>query len=270
MHPASDARRCAVLGSPIRHSLSPTLHRAAYQHLGLTWSYEAIEIRQPELAGFVHGLDETWRGLSLTMPLKEEAARLATHTSTTVDVTGVANTLLLDSGRVDAHNTDVAGVRAALGEHGVEHVTHATVLGSGSTAASALAALASLTTTVAVVARSADRARPTLDVAARVGLSCRYVPWESAQRDLAAPVVLSTTPAGSTDNLVPLVPTTPGLLLDVVYDPWPTPLAAAWAHRGGAVLSGLDLLVHQAVDQVVLMTGERVPVTVLRAALERR
>lgn len=259
-----------MLGSPIRHSLSPTLHRAAYRHLALPWSYEAIEMDVAGLADFVGDLDDTWRGLSLTMPLKEEAARLATHRSATVDVTGVANTLLLGSGRLEAHNTDVAGLQAALAEQAVDRTSHATVIGSGSTAASALAALASLTTSVTVVARSADRARRALDVAVRVGLSCRYVPWESAAPELEAPVVVSTTPAGATDRLVPLLPTTPGVLLDVVYDPWPTAFAEAWSGRGGAVCSGLDLLVHQAVDQVALMTGEIVPVATLRTALERR
>jgi shikimate dehydrogenase len=270
MRPAPDARRCAVLGSPIRHSLSPTLHRAAYRHLGVPWSYEAIDMDVAGLESFVAGLDQTWRGLSLTMPLKEEAARLATHRSTTVHVTGVANTLVLDGGRREAHNTDVAGLRAALAERAVDRASHATIIGSGSTATSALAALASLTSSVAVVARSPDRARRAVDVADQVGLSCRYVPWESAARELAAPVVVSTTPAGATDRLVPLLPTTPGVLLDVVYDPWPTALARAWSNRGGAVSSGLDLLVHQAVDQVALMTGELVPVAVLREALGHR
>lgn len=270
MRPALAARRCAVLGSPITHSLSPTLHRAAYHHLGLSWSYEAIEMDVAGLGSFVGGLDATWRGLSLTMPLKDEAARVATHRSPTVDVTGVANTLVLDSGRIEAHNTDVAGLRAALGERGVGRISHATVLGSGSTAVSALAALVPLTSTVAVVARSADRARRALEGASRLGLACRYVAWESAGPELAAPVVVSTTPAGATDGLVPWLPDAPGVLLDVVYDPWPTALADAWSRRGGVVASGLDLLVHQAVDQVLLMTGERVPVATLRAALERR
>ncbi len=256
-----------MLGSPIAHSLSPTLHRAAYTHLGLDWTYEAIEVREDELAQLVGSLDDTWRGLSLTMPLKRAAVRVATSAVEPVGVTGVANTLVLDAGRRVAHNTDVAGMRTALAEAGIDRVTRATVLGGGSTAAAAVAALAPVANDLVVVVRSTRRVGAVQAVADRVGVGLTLVDWPRATQALTSPVVVSTTPAGAADNLVGVVPDDPGLLFDVVYDPWPTVLAARWAAAGGRVLSGLDLLVHQAVGQVALMTGRTVPVDVLRASV---
>ncbi len=259
--------RCAVVGSPIAHSLSPALHRAAYVHLGLDWAYERHEVAESGLRAFVDGLDGSWRGLSLTMPLKHEAVRLATHVSDLARRVGAANTLVLDGALRFADNTDVPGLAAALRERGVERVEHATVLGGGATAASAVAALAGIAGRVEVVVRDPARGAGVARVADAAGLACALVPWPDAVAALQAPLVVATTPKGAADGLAASVPPGPGVLFDVLYDPWPTPLAAAWAAAGGEVLGGLDLLVHQAVLQVELMTGAPVPVAVLRAAL---
>jgi shikimate dehydrogenase len=262
--------RCAVVGSPIAHSLSPVLHRAAYAHLGLDWVYERHEIAESGLRAFVDGLDGSWRGLSLTMPLKHEAVRLATEVSDLARRVGAANTLVFDGPRRFADNTDVPGLAAALRERGVERVEHATVLGGGATAASAVAALAGIAGRVEVVVREPARAAGVARVADAAGLACTLVPWTDAPAALRAPLVVATTPKGAADGLAASVPPGPGVLFDVLYDPWPTPLAAAWTAAGGRVLGGLDLLVHQAVLQVELMTGAQVPVAVLRAALGER
>jgi shikimate dehydrogenase len=259
--------RCGVAGSPIAHSLSPVLHRAAYAHLGLDWEYERHEVSETRLGAFLDGLDGTWRGLSLTMPLKHEAVRLATDVSPLARRVGAANTLLLDGSRRYAENTDVPGLVDALRERGVEKADHATVVGGGATAASAVAALAGFAGRVEVVVRNPDRAAEVLGVADAVGIACRVVPWSDAVGALAAPLVVATTPKGAADALSASVPAEPGVLFDVLYDPWPTPLAAAWEAAGGRVLGGLDLLIHQAVLQVELMTGAAVPVGVLRRAL---
>jgi shikimate dehydrogenase len=259
--------RCGVAGSPIAHSLSPALHRAAYAHLGLDWEYERHEVPQHQLRAFLDGLDRTWRGLSLTMPLKHEAVRLATDVSALAVRVGAANTLLLDRGRRYAENTDVPGLVQALRERGVEAVHRATVLGGGATAASAVAALAGIAGRVEVAVRNPDSAAGVLQVADGFGVACRVLPWSDAAGVLAAPLVVATTPKGAADALSASVPATPGVLFDVLYDPWPTALAAAWAEAGGTVLGGLDLLVHQAVLQVELMTDSAVPVDVLRRAL---
>ncbi len=258
---------CAVVGSPIAHSLSPVLHRAAYAHLGLDWRYERHEVAESGLRAFVEGLDASWRGLSLTMPLKHEAVRLATDVSALARRVGAANTLVLDGARRYADNTDVPGLAAALRERGVERVERATVLGGGATAASAVAALAGIAGRVDVVVREPARAAGVAHVADAVGLACVLVPWADAPTALQAPLVVATTPKGAADGLAGVVLPAPGVLFDVLYDPWPTPLAAAWAAAGGRVLGGLDLLVHQAVLQVELMAGRSVPVSVLRAAL---
>jgi shikimate dehydrogenase len=255
-----------VLGAPIDHSLSPALHRAAYRHLGLTWRYEAVLVQQHELAGFVAALDADWRGLSLTMPLKRVALEVADAATPLAASVGVANTLLLEPGSVVAENTDVAGVRAALAERGLVHASTASVLGGGATAASSVAALATIVDEVVAAVRSPQRAASLLDVAAATGARLRLVPWSDAAATLQAQVVVATTPRGVADALAASVPPAPGVLLDVVYDPWPTALAAAWTAAGGTVAGGLDLLVHQAADQVRLMTGQSVPVAVLREA----
>ncbi|HEX7188168.1 MAG TPA: shikimate dehydrogenase [Actinomycetes bacterium] len=267
-------RRAGVLGSPIGHSLSPTLHTAAYEALGLTgWTYQAYEVTEPDLADFLAGVDGSWAGLSLTMPLKAAVLPLLDGSSPVVEAVAAANTVLLTDGRRLGENTDVPGMVASLAAHDVRVVPHATVLGGGATARSALAALAGVTGSATAYVRSSSR-RPGLTATAEaVGLSLQVRPWSAAAEALGAPLVVNTTTAGAADPLVAHVPRPVGTLLEVLYDPWPTPLAAAWGARGGLVVDGLDLLVHQAVLQVGLMTGAEVDVPglvdLLRAAGER-
>ena len=266
-------RRAAVLGSPIAHSLSPVLHRAAYRELGLTaWSYERFEVTEETLPGFLDGLGPEWAGLSLTMPLKRAVLPLLDTVSATASSVEAVNTVVFTAdGRRHGDNTDIPGMVAALREAGTARVDRATVLGAGATAASALAALARVCHgPVTACVRSAARATEMRRWGERLGLEVRPVRWEEAGDALDAPLVVATTPAGAADALAGSVPARPGVLFDVVYDPWPTPLAAAWAARGGAVLGGLDLLVHQAVLQVEQMTGRSpAPVAVMRAAGEQ-
>jgi len=271
---AGAPHRAAVLGSPVQHSLSPVLHRAAYDHLGLTdWSYDAVEVDEAGLADFLAGLDTSWAGLSLTMPLKAAVLPLLDATSPLVETAGAANTVLLRGGRRVGENTDVPGMIAALRAREVRSVADAVVLGGGATARSAVIALAAVTHTVTAYVRDPARRVGIEAAAAGAGVGLQFEPWARAADGLTAPLVVSTTPAGATDLLVPAVPQTVGVLFDVLYDPWPTPLAAAWVARGGAVVDGLDLLVHQAVLQVSLMTGREVDrdevARVMRAAGER-
>lgn len=256
-----------MVGSPIAHSLSPALHRAAYAHLGLGWTYEARTVERDQMAAFVDSLDATWRGLSVTMPLKQAAVEVASVLVDPVPALGVANTLVLEGDVRTALNTDVPGMRAALVEAGCTAVPSATVLGGGATARAAVAALAPLASQVVACVRAPTRAAHLAEVAERVGVRLILAPWESTPAHLRAPLVVSTTPAGVTDGWAREVPPGVGTLFDVVYDPWPTALAAAWARSGGQVLSGLDLLVHQALGQVEAMTGHTVPLAVLRQAV---
>ena len=253
-------RRAAVLGSPIAHSLSPVLHRAAYRSLGLDgWSYGAFDVGEAALPDFVAGLDPAaWAGLSLTMPLKRAVIPLLDSIGRAAEAVQAVNTLVLRAdGSRHGENTDVPGLVAALAERGVTSVPSATLLGGGATAASTLAALAEVTEgPVDVYVRSLERSAQLRDLAETLGLDARLVRWdEAAVKALAAPLVVNTTPIGAADGLAGAVPRDPGTLFDVLYHPWPTPLAAAWERAGGTVLGGLDLLIHQAVLQVELMTG---------------
>ncbi|WP_432087737.1 shikimate dehydrogenase [Streptomyces sp. bgisy095] len=266
------ARRAAVLGSPIAHSLSPVLHRAAYAALGLhDWSYERFEIDEAALPGFVGELDGSWAGLSLTMPLKRAIIPLLDGISDTAASVEAVNTVVLhEDGRRTGDNTDVPGMIAALRERGVEKVEAAAVLGAGATASSALAALARVCAgPVTAYVRSEARAEEMRGWGERLGVDVRTADWERAAEAFDAPLVIATTPAGTTNALAAAVPEAVGTLFDVLYDPWPTPLAAAWSDRGGKVVGGLDLLVHQAVLQVERMTGRApAPLAAMRAAGE--
>ncbi|MFJ3691386.1 shikimate dehydrogenase [[Kitasatospora] papulosa] len=267
----SVTRRAAVLGSPIAHSLSPVLHRAAYTELGLDhWSYDRFEVDEAGLPGFVEGLDPTWAGLSLTMPLKRAIMPMLDGISDTAASVEAVNTVVLtEDGRRLGDNTDIPGMVAALRERGVEKVGTAAVLGAGATASSALAALAEICTgPVTAYVRSEARADEMRGWGRRLGVDVRVADWAEADEALRAPLVIATTPAGTTDALAGAVPSAPGTLFDVLYDPWPTPLASRWAATGAGVVGGLDLLVHQAVLQVEQMTGLDAPLAVMRAAGE--
>jgi shikimate dehydrogenase len=267
--PADLVRRAAVLGHPIAHSLSPVLHRAAYDALGLPWEYSIVDCTAADLAAYVGSLDSSWVGLSLTMPLKQAVLPLLDDADPLVLATGAANTLLLAGGRRLGVNTDVEGIERVLVEQGAARGTAASVIGGGATARSAVAALAALgASAVTGYVRRPEAGDELVATGAAVGVEIAVQPWERAHEALRAPVVVSTVPRGVADPLVDAVPADAGVLLDVVYDPWPTALAAAWSAHSGRVASGLIMLLHQAVGQVRLMTGEQPPVEVMRAALE--
>jgi shikimate dehydrogenase len=258
----------AVLGSPVAHSLSPVLHNAAYAALGLTdWSYGLHECREPELAGFVDGLGPEWAGLSLTMPLKRVTLDVADEVDELAGAIGAANTLVL-TGRRTAYNTDIVGIGATLGDVS----GRAVVLGAGGTAQSALASLREAgIDDVTVLVRDLARTPELRDTAERLGVAPRIVaaladPASASAELVGADVVISTLPPGGADPLVP--PGAGAVVLDVVYAPWPTPFAAAALIAGAVVRSGLEMLLHQAVAQVELMTGKPGPVAAMRTALD--
>ncbi|MGW2651262.1 shikimate dehydrogenase [Streptomyces sp. NPDC001393] len=270
---ATDARRAAVLGKPIAHSLSPVLHRAAYDELGLgEWSYDCFEVDEAGLPGFFEKLGPEWAGLSLTMPLKRAVIPLVDEISETAASVDAVNTVVFtEDGRRLGDNTDIPGMVAALREHGIEQVDSAAILGAGATASSALAALARICTgEVVAYVRSEARAAEMRQWGERLDVEVRTADWADAEQALRAPLVIATTPAGATDALAAAVPERPATLFDVLYDPWPTELAARWSMFSGAVVSGLDLLVHQAALQVERMTGRSpAPLEVMRRAGEK-
>lgn len=261
--PAGAARRrLAVLGSPIEHSLSPTLHARAYEILGVPFDYERVEVRSGELEAFLARLDESWLGLSLTMPLKREVVPLLDAASPLVETLGVANTVVFSGDGLSGHNTDVDGITRsieALRPAGTETSFaegRSALLGGGATAASALVAaealgVRSLTAYLRDPAKGADLT----SLAATLGLHADIAPLASLDDSPVFDFVISTLPGGAADSFEVTPASTGAILLDVAYEPWPTALATRWAASGGSIASGLDMLVEQAIGQIRLFTG---------------
>ena len=271
--------KAAVLGAPIAHSLSPVLHRAAYQALGLTgWSYEAIECDAARLPAVLDGCGPQWAGLSLTMPLKRAVLPLLDETDPLAREVGAANTVVFAGGRRHGHNTDVPGMIAALGKAGLTAPPGPAageptvlILGGGATACSALAAARGLgAARVTAAVRDPARAQDLLAAAARLGVTVTLTGFEAPQAG-APGLLISTVPGGAADSYAKRIARgdlVPRYLLDVVYHPWPTALAIAAREAGTVVAAGFDLLLRQAAEQVTLMTGKPAPLAAMRAAGE--
>jgi len=263
--------RCAVLGDPIGHSLSPVLHNAAYAELGLDWVYEAVQVPAGGLAEFLGHLGDDVRGFSLTMPLKREVMGLAHDVSPRALLAGAANTLVIEDGLMLADNTDLPGIGAALRERYDGPVTRPVLLGAGATAASAGLALVDLgAEVVTVLARSAARAEETRRAIARHPSHPEVVVADLDTTDVVGDVLVSSVPAEA--QTAEMVARCGGVavVFEVVYDPWPTALASSVLDGPGdqVLVGGLDLLVHQAVLQVELFTGQPGPLDAMREAGE--
>jgi shikimate dehydrogenase len=255
----TERTRLAVLGSPIAHSKSPAIHRAAYRALGLDWSYDAVEVTGFDLAHFVASRDEEWRGLSLTMPLKRDVVPLLTWSDPIVSLVRGANTVVLSDDEVRGYNTDVRGIIHAFAEAGVDSLASVQVLGAGATAASVLVGVAQLgASRVTFAARTPENAQPLVELGAALSVEVVVQPWEVQDRSLIIPdAIISTVPGGASDFVFAEEVRRSAVLFDVAYDPWPTGLATAWSSVGGTVISGFDLLVHQAIGQVrIFLTGD--------------
>jgi shikimate dehydrogenase len=267
--------KAAVLGKPIAHSLSPVLHRAAYRELGFDgWTYDLVECDEAGLADYIGSRGQEWAGLSLTMPLKRTVLPLLDHVDPLAAATGGANTVVFRPDGRYGYNVDVQGIVDALTEAGAPAPGHVTIIGAGATACSALAAVGELGAPGAdVILRDPARAGAVLATADKLGLTVRLRPFEDQNPGEAAvpDLLISTVPAGAPNlfserSLVPR--TRPLAVLDVVYHPWPTPLARAAAAAGAIVASGFAMLLHQAAVQVELMTGKTAPLEAMRAAGE--
>lgn len=268
--------RAAVLGKPIAHSLSPALHRAAYQALGFAdWTYDLVECDEAGLAGYVNSRGPEWVGLSLTMPLKRTVLPLLDHADHLATATGGANTVVFRPEGRYGYNTDVQGIVDALGETGAPAPGTVTIIGAGATACSALAAVGELGAPGAdVVVRDPSRAAGLRATADRLGLEVRLRPWADLfeARAQVPGLLISTVPAGVADEYAQRLVVSrqaPAAILDVVYHPWPTRLAQAAATLGSVVASGYAMLLHQAAGQVELMTGKPAPLEAMRKAGER-
>jgi shikimate dehydrogenase len=260
--------RAAVLGSPIAHSLSPVLHGAGYAAARLDdWQYTAIECDEPGLPGLVATLGPEWAGLSLTMPLKQAALAITDDVAPLAAAIGAANTLVrtVDGWRAD--NTDAPGMTGALREAGVKRADSVAILGAGGTARAAIAAARDLgAEDIHVYTRRVASFDELAETADRLGTSITYGPWPDAAGCADTDLVVSTVPKGVADGLRPAW-RSDTVVFDAVYEPWPTPLAAGAAATGCTIVSGLDLLLHQAVRQFEMFTGIHAPIDAMRSAL---
>ncbi|MGI9163805.1 MAG: shikimate dehydrogenase [Mycobacterium sp.] len=271
------ARKAAVLGSPVAHSRSPQLHLAAYRALGLVdWTYERIECTADELPTLVSGFGPEWVGVSVTMPGKFAALQFADERTERAELVGSANTLVRTDRGWRADNTDIDGVAGALAHlHDPRDPAplrgdRAIVLGSGGTAPAAVAALAGLgATEITVVARDAAKAARLVHVGSTLGaltIVRNFTDPELPALAAAADVLVSTIPADAAAGHASGFASVP-VLLDAIYDPWPTPLASAVTAAGGEVISGLQMLLNQAFSQVEQFTGRPAPRREMTAAL---
>jgi shikimate dehydrogenase len=242
-------KRFAVLGDPISHSLSPKIHSAAYEHLALDYSYEAIRVPAGELATFLEGEGSSFDGFSVTMPLKFEAASIAGETN--LFRTGACNTLVRTNKGFDGFNTDIAGIQFALAECLASRPESAAVLGSGATARSAIVALVqSGIKNINIYARDTQKATELLNLVTNdvaeltVASMGEYKALEN--------VTVNTIPAGA--ELA--------LHVDSQSDGWL--LSANYAENNGGItgsfasercVTGKEMLIGQAIEQIRHFVG---------------
>ncbi len=258
--------RGAVLGSPISHSLSPVLHRTAYEKLGVFGQYQAIEVTSDHLAEFISELDDSWTGLSLTMPLKEMALEVADEVDKLALRINSANTLIRSPKGWRALTTDVNGFTQTLLAHGVETYERIVILGSGATARAAAASCDGINRQITIVHRS-----PAREGAMRKCVESAKLEFANWGEDLPeSNLLINATPAGVADSYSEkLSSLVQGVFFEALYNPWPTRMLSRWRAQGGFGIDGLDLLVHQGIDQVELMTGKSVQRAVLAPVLRR-
>lgn len=264
--------KAAVLGFPIAHSLSPVLHAKAFDLLGIAGSYEAIEVASGGLADFLKSQGANYDYLSLTMPLKEEVLVIAESSGITVDELALriqsVNTLVRKGSGWSATSTDGSGFVKALANAGYDHFNSVLILGAGGTARAVAGALDEITDSVAIMGRSVRR---NVGIAACfTKLAPEFISWDD-QIDLRNfDLIVNTTPSGAADLVAENIPfKVEGLLFDVLYKPWPTLLARRWSDAGGKVISGLELLLYQGIDQInaVYPLGQKIIDSELRLAL---
>lgn len=255
--------RCAVLGSPIAHSLSPVIHQRAYEILGWPWQYDRFDVPSGGLANFFNANHGIFRGLSLTMPLKEESLALLDTVTDLAKRVNAVNTIIFDELGVHGHNTDVQGFMDALGHHQIGIPEEVSILGGGATARAAIAAVDGSAKVINVFSRSDHRANSLVNSAEKSIV--RVLPWGEASTAFDAPLIIGTTPRGATDHIE--IAETSFIYFESLYNPWPTPLLSKWRAAGGIGLDGIDLLVWQAIGQLELMAWDSAEVISQREEL---
>jgi len=277
---ASGPQQLAVLGSPIGHSKSPALHRAAYAVLGLDWTYDAIEVTEASLAGFVESRSATWRGLSLTMPLKRAIMPLLNSCEDLATITGSTNTVLFsqrdgqDNGQRDGKpflsgfNTDVHGIAESFRQAGITSLDTVRILGGGATAASAIAGASLLSASnVTVLVRDEARAVSLIAVGDALGVAVQVISLAHSDAREVPDAIISTLPGGAVlEHDFSNETKKRSILFDVAYDPWPSALAQSWTAADGQVISGIHMLINQALMQIRIFASGDVATPLVREA----
>lgn len=260
--------RAAVLGSPIEHSKSPVLHNAGYVALGLDqWAYDRFECTEEMLEGIVSGVDESYRGFSVTMPAKFAALNFADVVTDRARAIGSANTLVRTDEGWRADNTDVDGIKGALGEllDGTSlNGKYAVVIGSGGTARPAIWTLIEAGVAHITVLNRSDRTSELQALFDATPTTLSYAPISAAPTN--ADVVISTVPSSAIAGHEQSLAIAP--VLDVIYDPWPTPLVETTRAAGFPAVGGHVMLAHQSYGQFEQYTGKEAPRDAMRKALE--
>ena len=260
--------RAAVLGSPISHSLSPRLHAAAYKYLGIEGSYVSFEVSSGNLKKFLSDKESGWSGFSLTMPLKEEALTCAAVIDPLVQKIGCGNTLVKRNGKWHLYSTDVLGFQNSFKAKNVNIPSSVLIIGSGATARAAVAAFDDKNTQIQILHRNVDR-EVSLQSAV-LNSSLKFHMWGEKLDFKTFDLVINTTPKFILDELSKDISGKPkGVFFDVIYEPWPTDFANNWSSNGGEVISGLELLIAQGVEQVKIFTGEEISTDSLTAVLRK-
>jgi len=246
-----------VVGSPIGHSKSPALHRAAIATLGVDASYGLTDVTASELESYLKGLDDSWKGLSLTMPLKQAVRPLLSHQCHLSTLTGSVNTIVRRPGGWHGFNTDVWGATTAIRERLGGEFGRAILLGAGATAASLIVSMHDLgVESLDIVIRDSGKTNDIQELARRLGIEATVVTF--GQKIDSAPLIVSTLPASAELPANAMDSLNADFLFDVVYDPWPSALGQEWDDRGLESLNGLSMLLWQAVRQARVFYGDSV------------
>ncbi len=272
-------RLAAVIGDPVRHSLSPAIHNAGFEALDLDWAYVALPVSAgggaDALAAMAtFGLE----GLSVTMPLKDEIAAAVDVASDAVTALGACNCVVRDGDRLVGHNTDGDGFIRALTEESGESVDgkSVAVVGAGGAARAIIDALGRTgAASIAVVNRTLDRAERAAALASVASVAAAD---QAVEAIAACDVVVNATsvgmgwvPGGSVgaaDLPIPLEALRSGqVVADIVYQPLETPLLAEARARKLVTVGGVGMLVHQAAIAFEHWTGQPAPLDAMRAAV---
>ena len=259
--------RAAVLGSPISHTLSPLLHKKAYELLKIDASYEAIELTPDRAKSFFNSaLEEGWNGFSLTMPLKETVIDIGEELGFDIDplakIMKSGNTMHRKGETFHVTSTDRSGFIRLLEK---VKCARTLIIGGGGTARAALSALDGRADVIDFLLRSPARKETLLQIAQKSEISFYSMDHSLHGYDL----VISTVPAGVTDAMSEVLDFSIPTLCEVLYNPFPTKLLARAKELGSTTIDGIDLLVEQALDQISIFSGQVFDFATMRVELQK-